>query len=96
MKKTENKITSIQNGEGFLTYSDLLKAVLNVTPQGGYTFEDIEIRLKIKKILEENNETIELEDSDYKYLQPLLNSMKWGIMSESIPELKKDFNNAEK
>lgn len=96
MKKLENKTTEIANGEEKLTYAGLLKIVLMVTPQGGYSLTDMKTRLKLTDLLEKANGEIELEDADYTYLKPLLSNMKWGVVNKGIIELCDDFEKAEK
>ncbi len=96
MKSITNKTTEIKNGEVFLDYADLLKAILNVTPQGGISVQDMKMRLKLHDVIDKSNGTIEFEDSDYNYLKPLLANMKWGISHKNIVEFSDDFDNAEK
>ncbi len=96
MKQLQNRTTEIKNGEEALKYSDLLKLVLMVQPQGGYAVSDIRTRLKLTEILEKSNGNISLEDADYTYLKPLVNNMKWNGVHKDLVEFTDDYNKAEK
>lgn len=95
MKQLENKTTEIKSENEELKYSDLLKAVLMVQPQGGYSVTDMKTRIKLTDLLEKSNGEIILEDADYNYLKPLVNNMKWNIVHKNIVEMTEDFNECE-
>lgn len=84
MKKINNIPTEIKTETETLTYSSLITAVLNTPPQGGYTAQDIESRIKIRTVLKESNGEISLEDSDFSYLKGLVKNMRWGIEHQDI------------
>lgn len=96
MKKLENKKTELPFGDKTYSYSDLIKAVLNVAPAGGFGIEDIKTRLKITDIIEKSNGEIQLEDSHYDYLKPLIKSFRWGVLHNDIVQFNDDFEKAEK
>jgi len=49
-----------------MTYANLTQLVLNIPPQGGWTKDEMKIRIKIEDKLEKvkEGETIELEDAE--------------------------------
>jgi hypothetical protein len=84
MKNISNIQTEIKTENETLTYSSLITAVLNVPPQGGYSAQDIETRIKIRAVMKESNGEILLEDSDFSYLKGLVKNMRWGIEHQDL------------
>jgi ABC-type molybdate transport system ATPase subunit len=72
MKTFENQQTSITapvqgtNEVKEMTYANLAQLILNVPPQGGWTKDEMRIRIKIEDKLEKlkAGEKIELEDAE--------------------------------
>jgi len=94
MKSFPNQTTEVKDGEKNFKYSDLLKIVLMVHPQGGYSIADMKTRLKLTEVLENADGEISFEDADYNYLKPLVNAMKWNGIHKDLISLTDDFNNA--
>lgn len=95
MKSIENKQTAIPNGKDNppFTYGELIKAVINQPKQGGFDYNDIEIRLAISKAINNpktDSQTIELEDAHFAYLKKLVETMKWAVFNEDLLTFKED------
>lgn len=99
MRAFENKITEIPDTdkEGTNTnYSGLCAYVLNIMPEGGYSIDEMEARLRIKAVTGKANGTIKLEDADYSKLNELVQASKWPMLHQDVINFKKDVANAKK
>lgn len=80
-----------------LTTVDLLKAIINQQPAGGYTIEEMMFRLKMRQLIEPYVQqfshadvtaihpvTLNLEDADYAKLKELALGMKWAFPAQFI------------
>lgn len=77
-----------------ITTADLLKAIINHQPAGGYTIEEMMYRLKMRQLIEPylqqvNDNSIKpvelsLEDADYTKLKELALAMKWAFPAQFI------------
>ncbi len=96
MKTFINKTTSIQKSksdasQGHLDYRQLALECLEVVPQGGFKLRDLDIRLKIKRALEdtESNE-FKLEDEQAEELLKCILEMPWAMLHEDILSFVQD------
>ena len=74
---------------------ELIKIATFTTPQGGFTANDMANRLRILDAIEkisENTKFLTLEDSDFANLGKYVNETKWGMISRTIAEFVKLFN----
>lgn len=96
MKQFENKTTEIPHHEEKrnLNYTDLITHCLNTIPQGGYSVEEMEQRLRIKAVTDSANGKVKLEDADYSKLNELVKGSTWAILHADIVTFKKDVENA--
>ncbi len=93
MKVIENKKIKLQNADESSTYGELLKACVSAPNQEGFTIDDIEKRLRIRKAIGETE--IELEDADYAIAMQCIQKMRWGVCDEVILDFNNDFKAAE-
>lgn len=97
MKLIENKKTSILKSEtdkSCLDYRELIKSCLDMTPQGGFSFEDLTKRARIDAALKKSkNGKIELEDADYENLKSIVKEMRWLVRHNDILEFTKTILN---
>ena len=91
MKKLEIKTTEIEEGGKKLTYTDLVKAILNRAPQGGYSPEEMGARLDIlgkfndKKLRSvKGSKFVDLEDAEFAKLYQCSAAMRWPFMHEDL------------
>jgi len=79
-----------------LSTQELLKTVINHTPEGGYTASEMLMRIKLLdkvEYAEKNNENlIQFEDTQYEHLSKLVKQTKWGVVSRTILEFIESFN----
>lgn len=99
MKTLENKTVKLPDGE--VTYGEWIEAACRNTPTDqrgeprGLSFDDLEIRQKIKKVVADSNGTIELEDADAAYLQRIVLDMRWRMTDdESVNDEIVEFGKA--
>ena len=87
MKKLDNVTTTItKNDSEKFTYADLLKAVINNAPQGGFTPEEMSKRLHVMAAVKDAKKDIELEDADVDTLKAAAKTMKWAFIHEELAE----------
>lgn len=89
MKSIDNKTTVIvqvvEGKESKMTYHDLLKLIMNVPPQNGYTISEMRQRLKIYAELEPDKKNkINLEDADFAVLKKCVLDFKWAQAHKDI------------
>jgi len=66
---------------------------LNQAPQGGFTMDEIEARLRIKGAVldavramgDADQHVLELEDADAAKLLSVVNGTRWGMLADSLP-----------
>lgn len=110
MKELELKVTkeNISGTDVYLTTYSLLRSVIDNTPSGGFTVDEMIKRLRLSNGLNEfkdkfdikefNDEHLsikakfKIEDADFAKLKELFNEMKWGIPSTTIIELSEKLN----
>ena len=90
MKTIENKKFKIEGKDN--SYGDMLKSCVSLPPQGGFSLEDIEKRLRILSAV--NDKEIKLEDADYNLAMECILKMRWGILDKAIIEFRDDFKAA--
>jgi hypothetical protein len=91
MKTFTNQQTDISIGvEGTtekkkMTYANLAKLTLDIPPQGGWTKDEMKIRIKVEDKLEKLkvDEKIELEDAEFEKILTLSNQ-PWQFKHKSI------------
>jgi hypothetical protein len=92
MKQFEDIQTAIkaQGDDGLFEakYSDLIKIALKMPEQGGFSYEDIDHRIKINRALDKN--PISLEDADHKYLVNLIKRTRWNFWHEDLLKFRDD------
>lgn len=64
-------------------------------PEGGFSFGDIEIRMKIMEKIEKADDHVILEDKHFKYLVDLIKSEKWMFMDQVILNFIKQLEESE-
>lgn len=95
MKQLELKTTEIKKGkdeEGALTtYDDLVKAVVNHKPQGGFNPEEMRHRMRILDALGKADDAVLiLEDADANKLRSCAIEMRWPFMHVGLLEFTDD------
>lgn len=70
-------------------YKELLLMSLKNAPKEGFGLEEMEARLKIKKVLNDATETLELEDADMAKLQQCVAQMTWAVLDDGLMEFLK-------
>lgn len=66
------------------SYNNLIKLCLDKMPNGGFTPQ--EMRLRINIINKMKDESFELEDAEYVKLNECVKQMTWGMLDEGILE----------
>lgn len=84
MKELTNKVTEIRkaNAEGFVSFFDLFKTVVENNGNKGLTVADIRDRLKVLDAL--TGDTVSLEDSVFNTLITCWDAMPWGAVHKDI------------
>lgn len=90
LKSTTEKLFS-GGGERPVTTSELLRAIINSTPEGGFTPQEMLFRLRLLNALDSANGEMKIEDGDYEKLSILVKSMKWGVISQFIFDFVNEF-----
>lgn len=86
----KNKETGLPKENGFLTFADLANQVINVPPEGGFDLDEMELRLSMRKKLNEANDTIKMSAEEFAKLKELvLAPFKFGIMHEDLVDFIK-------
>ncbi len=93
MKVIKNKKIKLDNAQEDTTYGELLKACVNFPGQEGFTIDEIEKRLRIRKAIGKTK--IELEDADYAIALQCIQKMLWVVCDEAIVDFRNDFKGAE-
>ncbi len=93
MKVIKNKKIKLDNAQEDTNYGELLKACVSSPSQEGYTIDEIEKRLRIRKSIGKTK--IELEDADYEIAIQCIQGMKWAVCDEVIVNFWNDFKEAE-
>lgn len=67
MKKFENKVTEITNGEVKMTYCDFAVLGLNNPPQGGFTVKEMKFRMDLISKFEnvKPGDIVKLEEDEF-------------------------------
>lgn len=85
MKVIINSQTQIQDEEGKqLSFSDLLKIVVNTPPEKGLNISAMRDRLKLFDILDKASVEISLEDSDFNLAKKLFDEYGWARPHKDI------------
>lgn len=110
MKELNLKVTkeNISGQDVYFTTYGLLRTVIDNTPQGGFTVEEMINRLRLSNAVNEFKDkfdvkefsdehlklkaVLKLEDADYTKLKELFKEMKWGVVSTTIVELSKELS----
>jgi hypothetical protein len=100
LKTTEINLKPFTGEEKIMpfSYKDIImNSMRQSMPEGGFSFIDIETRLKIVQKLEEvsDNTFIILEDKQYTYLLEVLKKEKWMFMDQVIIDFIKSIEQAE-
>ena len=94
MKELENKTTSmidiVDGKEVKLKYSDLIAFASSQIPQGGYSMDDIEKRLRIRKACKNGKKKLQIEEGDVPYFKKMIQDSKWTAIHEDIIAFKED------
>lgn len=83
MKKLEVKKYAMDGGSP-ITTKELITNCLKFPVQGGLSWEDISIRVKLEGILKNAEDEISLEDTDAVALKTIVKSTKWGLYHEDL------------
>lgn len=75
-----------------ISTDELLRLSINSVPEGGFTPQEMMLRLRLLNALDSSNGEMKIEDADYEKLSELVKSMKWGILSKFIVEFVNGFN----
>jgi hypothetical protein len=72
-----------------MTYSDLIKILMNVPPKNGWTTSEMRSRMKIEDKIEdvELNKEMQFEDAEYDKLVQCLN-ISWDFKHKDIIEFE--------
>jgi hypothetical protein len=98
MKKIPNRTTEIladAEGKRHLQYADLLLAVINTPPSGGFTPSILRQRIRIADVLESVRGTaaeIALEDADFDTMKQALAGFGWRILHKDVLALLGEFS----
>lgn len=96
MKQIHNLSTGIRvSVDGKLTeavYTDLIKLVLKHPKAGGYTYEDIAIRVRLNNVCDifKTPQSFEISDDDGRYLVSLIQTMRWSFWHPDLLTFKND------
>ena len=83
--KIKNVTTTIPDGEnGMLKTTTLIRRSLNVPPNGGFSREDFKIRDRIEACLNDDKDTITLEDADANNLKKIISDIRWTFRHEDL------------
>lgn len=93
MKSLALKSVTLEGQAQATSYKELLKMCLANAPKDGFGLEEMESRLKIKKILSDSTETLELEDADMQKLQQCVATMTWIVLDEALATFLKEVKN---
>jgi len=91
MKTIENKKSDIllrELGEKKATYFELIHYCLNMTPQGGFTFDEMKKRLRIADAVNINKDSAELEDADFDKLKECLKLTRWISINHFLTDFE--------
>ncbi len=94
MKTIENKITGIDLiEEGGSTrkveYKDLIEAAMKQPPQGGFSFDDLDKRFRIREQIEKSKKKeLQFEDADFGNVKRIVLSARWQDNEEVYQFLK--------
>jgi len=88
MGSFKNKKTEITKDENeFITFKDLAKACVNVTPEGGLNVSEMKNRLNVMTQLEKSNGEINITGStEEETLKNCVASMKWALIHKHVVE----------
>lgn len=89
MKTIDNKTTNlsflVEGKEKKMTYKDILKLILDLPPEKGYSITEMRQRLKIYAEIEPDKKNkINLEDADFSILKKLVLDFKWAQHHKDI------------
>lgn len=90
-KKTETVALQFQDGvKTGCTTADIMKWVVLQQPPNGFTVEEMESRLRIKEVLDNATDEIDLEDADAKKLKTLVEDSRWPAVNEELFQILQD------
>ena len=86
MKEIQNKRVMVGNETEELSYANLLLMCIRKQPDGGFTLDDQQKRLRIKKVLDDvlDADAIVLEDADHAVAVRCAKIMTWPILDKEI------------
>lgn len=93
-KEKENVVVQGREVEIELSTADLLKTALNSPVQGGYSINDISIRVRLLDLVsksEKANSSLELEDADFNSLSEIVQGARWAVVSRFIKDFVEQF-----
>lgn len=76
-----------------LTTKDLIVHCLKITPEDGLTMEEVVNRVKIQKLLENDSNVINIEDSDVLILKRIVKNSKWGLYHNDLADFANEVLN---
>ncbi len=70
-------------GEQF-DYKKLILECLNATPEGGFDYKELKLRMRIENVVNSRGEQMDFEDADYRELRRVVLSMRWNLRNDNI------------
>lgn len=85
MVKIENKTVTLKTGQE-VTYKELCLRCNDVLPEKGWTSAEQKKSLRVDTAFENIKEdnTIDIEDADFEYLQMKVATMPWAIKDQAL------------
>src|ERR1041385_2221771 len=85
MRVIENKTTAItKTADANARYSDLIAALLTKPLTAMISLKDMRRDLRLIDLLEQAEDTIELQDEDFNFIAKLVESSEWAIKHRDI------------
>lgn len=86
MKELLNKTTNlpVEEGKEKIQYSDIIKIVLDIPPQSGFSFSEMKKRERIANAVDRATDKIELEDADASNLKSMLDYVTLKIRHKDL------------
>lgn len=78
------------------SYKESMMAMLNAPQEKGFSIEDIENRLLLREKLKNAKGTLRLEESEYAFLQTLVEKERWRVAHKVVIDFMHDFKNAKR
>lgn len=94
MKTIPNKRTTIEEGEGLVTYAQLMKIVMSQRKPEGFSTEEMRKDFRVIDAIESKfkTEEISLEDADFEYFKSKLKAMRWSGAHKDVIKFEDDIN----